>query len=68
MSSKNIEDSQENREGKAIGQANEDQTIPVGVKGSHRPKHHPVDLSIPNQENSSATNQRKSENDRQNED
>lgn len=65
MSSKQIEDSQENREGKAIGQANEDQTIPVGVKGSHRPKNYPVDLSIPNQENSSATNQRKAEDERQ---
>jgi hypothetical protein len=61
MSSKQIEDSQENREGKAIGQANEDQNIPVGVKGSHRPKNHPVDLHIPNQENSSAANQRKAE-------
>jgi len=65
MSSKEIEDSQENREGKAIGQANEDQKIPVGVKGSHRPKKHPVDLSIPNQDNSSATNQRKAEDERQ---
>ncbi|RYZ57561.1 MAG: hypothetical protein EOO14_10850 [Chitinophagaceae bacterium] len=61
MSSKQIEESQENREGKAIGQANEDQNIPVGVSGSHRPKHHPEDISIPNQEKSSATNQRNAE-------
>ena len=67
MGNKQIDDSQEQREGKAIGQATEDQKIPVGVKGSHRPKEHPVDLHIPNQENSSATNQQKAQDNSQGE-
>lgn len=59
MASKNIEESQEQREGKAIGQAGRDMGVPDGQKGSHQPKNHPADLHIPNQEASSATNQRK---------
>lgn len=65
MASKNIEESQEQQEGKAIGQAGRDMGVPDGQKGSHQPKNHPVDLHIPNQENSSATNQRKAEGNRE---
>ena len=61
MGSKNIEESQEQSEGKAIGKAGRDMGVPDGQKGSHRPKNNPVDLHIPNQEASSATNQRKAE-------
>ncbi|HYO22377.1 MAG TPA: hypothetical protein VER36_08210 [Flavisolibacter sp.] len=64
MGSKNIEDSQEQREGKAIGQAGRDMQVPDGLKGSHRPKNNPVDLHIPNQEASSATNKQKAEDER----
>ena len=65
MGSKNIEDSQEQREGKAIGQAGRDLQVPDGQKGSHEPKKNPVDLHIPNQDNSSAANQRKAEDNRE---
>lgn len=64
MGSKNIEESQEQQEGKAIGQAGRNMKVPDGLGGSHEPKKHPVDLHIPNQENSSATNQRKAEDQR----
>ena len=64
MSSKNIEESQEQREGKAIGTAGRDMNVPDGQKGSHEPKKHPVDLHIPNQDNSSASNQRKADENR----
>jgi hypothetical protein len=61
MASKNIEDSQEQRHGISIGQSNEDKKVPNGTGGSHRPKKHPVDLHIPNQDQSSATNQQKAQ-------
>ena len=61
MSSKDIEQSQEQQEGKAIGTAGRDMKVPDGLGGSHEPKKHPVDLHIPNQESSSASNQRKAE-------
>ncbi|HEY0039893.1 MAG TPA: hypothetical protein VGB71_04470 [Flavisolibacter sp.] len=64
MGSKDIEESQEQSEGKAIGSAGRNMKVPDGLGGSHEPKKHPVDLHIPNQENSSATNQRKAEDSR----
>ena len=59
MSSKNIEESQQQQEGKAIGSAGRDMKVPEGLGGNHEPKKHSVDLHIPNQRASSATNQRK---------
>ena len=64
MASKNIEESQEQSEGKAIGSAGRNLKVPDGLGGSHQPKKHPVDLHIPNQDKSSATNQRKAEDER----
>ena len=60
MAGKNIERSQDDTQGIAVGQSNEDQTMPVGAKGSHEPKNRTNDIHIPNQNNSSATNQEKS--------
>lgn len=65
MASKNIEDSQEQREGKSIGQAGRDMSVPVGQKGSHEPKKHAVDHHIPNQDQSSAASQRKADENRE---
>jgi len=61
MGNKNIEESQEHQQGKAIGQAGRDQGIPDATHGSHEPKKHPADLHVPNQDRSSATNQQKRE-------
>lgn len=65
MGSKNIEEGQEQREGKAIGSAGRDMGVTDGQKGSHEPKNHPADLHIPNQETSSASNQGKPKGDRE---
>ena len=62
MASKNIEESQQQSQGVTIGtQGNEDMPVPGATHGNHQPKKNPVDLHIPNQEASSATNQRKAE-------
>jgi len=61
MADKNIERSQDDTQGIAVGQSNEDQTMPVGAKGSHEPKNRTNDIHIPNQDRSSASNQDKSE-------
>jgi hypothetical protein len=65
MGSKNIEESQEQQEGKAIGQAGRDMGVTAGQKGPQQSKNNPPDLHIPNQETSSATNQRNAEGNRQ---
>jgi len=57
MGNKNIEESQEHQQGKAIGQAGRDQGIPDTTHGNHEPKKNTVDLHIPNQDRSSATSQ-----------
>ena len=63
--SKNIEDSQQQSQGITIGtQGNEDKPIPQGARGSHRSKEEPEDRHIPNQDRSSASNQKDSENNR----
>ena len=62
MSSKNVQESQQQSQGIALGtQGNEDITIPQGTKGPHYKQEGPDDRQIPNQERSSATNQGKVE-------
>ena len=62
MSSKNVQESQQQSQGIAIGtQGNEDITIPQGTKGPNRKHEGPDDRQVPNQERSSATNQGKAE-------
>ena len=61
MGSKNIEESQEQSEGKAISSTGRDMGVTAGQKGTHHPKNHPADLRIPNQEASSAAKQRKAD-------
>lgn len=63
MAKKNeIEQSQQESQGFAVvGQGNGDIGIPNGTKGTHRKKTHPVDLHIANQDQSSATNQKKAQ-------
>ena len=67
MGSKNIEESQEQQEGKAIGQAGRDMGVTAGQKGPQQSKNNPPDLHIPNQQASSASNLRKEEGNRQEE-
>ncbi|HVF82183.1 MAG TPA: hypothetical protein VM884_09625 [Flavisolibacter sp.] len=65
MASKDIEESQQQSQGITIGtQGNEDMPVVGATHGSHEPKNHPVDLHIPNQQNSSATNKQKAEENR----
>ena len=60
MADKNIEESQQEKQGVTIGtQGNRDITIPQGTKGSNREKDGPDDRHIPNQDRSSAANQEK---------
>ena len=62
MANKNIEESQQQSQGVTLGtQGNQDITIPQGTKGSHHQKQEQEDRSIPNQENSSASNREKNE-------
>ena len=59
MANKQMEGSQQQREGVTIGtQGNEDQHTPDGVQGSHHGKDNPGEQHISNQERSSAANQR----------
>lgn len=59
MAKNNIEESQQQSQGVALGtQGNQDIGIPQGTKGSHRPKKGEEDRSIPNQDRSSASNQK----------
>ena len=63
MAKNEIEQSQQESQGFVEGgQGNNDIGIPNGTKGSHRKKTHPVDLHIPHQDQSSATNQQKAQN------
>jgi hypothetical protein len=53
----NIEESQQSREGKAIGsQGNQGGAMPVGNKGPHRSKDETESRNIPHQEKSSKRN------------
>jgi len=65
MANKDIQESQQSSQGIAIGtQGNQAGSIPDGVKGTHRTKReNQQDISIPNQERSSAANQQKEEED-----
>ena len=65
MGKNNIEESQQQSQGVALGtQGNQDITIPQGTKGSHKPERGDDDRSIPNQDRSSASNQKGKDNGR----
>jgi hypothetical protein len=62
MASKNIQESQQQGQGITIGtQGNEDQPTPMGDDLSYQRSGGKDDRSIPNQDKSSATNQRRAE-------
>lgn len=62
MAKNPIERSQQESGGFVIGeQGNNDVTMTTGAKGSHEPKNGPEDISIPNQDRSSAASQQKAE-------
>jgi hypothetical protein len=58
MANKDIQESQQSSQGIALGtQGNQAGSIPDGVKGTHHSKENQQDVSIPNQERSSASKQ-----------
>ncbi len=62
MASKNIQESQQQGQGITIGtQGNEDQPTPLGDDLSYHKRGGQDDRHIPNQDKSSATNQRRAE-------
>jgi|GEM_PF-1457650 hypothetical protein len=61
MGSDKIEESQQSRDGIAIGtQGNQAGKSTAGMKGPHEKPQQQQDISIPNQERSSASNQQES--------
>jgi hypothetical protein len=60
MANKDIKESQQESQGVTLGTSgNPDMTIPQGTKGSHHKKEGHDDRHIPNQDRSSASNQKK---------
>jgi hypothetical protein len=61
MGGNKIERSQQESQGIAVGQSNDDVTMPVGAKGPHDNKQTQEPRQIPNQDRSSETNEQQSE-------
>lgn len=59
MAGNKIEGSQQQSAGIAIGTTNQDVKVPDGMHGPHHPEQSKGSIEIPNQQQSSATNQQR---------